>query len=205
MVGEVTDPGEDLSGVRFDVVNVEIQRPTRWWLASRLLLSEISDPDVDDGVQRHADRDELRWHILGDLLTGISRALQEGDYVTSKSDELSVVVDVDHIDGGLTLAEAEVLDSWFSHQEAPRADGWSLAPANGRHRLWNVWRHSPQAIVPVRSVLLDFTDEIETEYLARTIRDGARVGLGNLPAVIEKTSPAYVAEIRQALNASPRA
>lgn len=190
---------------RFDVRSIDLTHPERWWLATRTLLTELVDPDIEDGAQRHDDRDELRWNTLGAILTEISVALQQKNYRRRGDDPHLVTIDVTPVEGGLTLAEAEVLESWFTYDESPRGDAWNVTVSNGRHRLFNVWAHHTNAALPIRSDLLDYTDEVDSERLAETIRDSATAGLASLPTIVRGRSPEYVAQLHAAANITPRA
>lgn len=71
---------------------------------------------------------------------------------------------------------------------------------NGRHRPWNVWKHAPAAILPIRSNVLDYTDDVNTmgERFAATIRGNATTGLTELPTEVITRSPLYIDALTQA-------
>ena len=184
---------------RFDLVIVN--HPERWWSASRKQLVDQGDPDLEDGVQRYADRDSIRWHLLADFLSQVAAKLDAADYMVSEVLPNTVVVFVDSDPDGYTPEEALILESWFDPYEFPRADAWETRSGNGRHRLHGLWAHSPGAALPVRSHLLDFMDDIGSEHLASTIRTQAEIGLAQLPAVVRERSPHYVLQLQLAMRA----
>lgn len=196
---------EELAEIRYDVRTVSFTHPERWWLASRTLLSDLVDPDVDDGAQRHCDRDDIRWHKLGGVLSEVAAALHRGDYRVIDPEAGWITVSITPIPDGLSVQEAGILESWFDHREAPRADAWSTTVKNGRHRIWNVWRHNPTAILPVRSDLLDYAVDVETEHHAQAVRADASSGLQRIPESVHQHSPLYIAQVAIATQVTPRA
>ena len=196
------DEYPDISTMRFTLDLLEISRPERWWTATRLQLVDQADPDLEDGAQRHPDRDDIRWHLIGAMLSQISAKLDAGDYRDSAVLTNTAELDLTSDPSGYTLDEIRIIESWFTFGSYPKADGWQLASGDGRHRIWNVWRHRPDAQLPMRSHLLDFLDEIETEHLAATIREQATAGLAELPEVVRDRSPHYVHQLRLATQAT---
>lgn len=169
-------------------------------MATAGLFPGMVDPDIDDGRQRWPDRDDIRWDEIGLIITGVSLALADGSYDESQLLDDAVSVSISAPDGGLTLSETRILKSWFTFAEAPRGDLWVNDLVNGRHRLWNVWKHAPSAILPIRSGVLDYTDDVDSmgESFAATIRDNATMGLNKLPADVITRSPLYVAALAKA-------
>ena len=130
---------------------LHIPRSERYWMATAELFPGMIDPDVDDGRQRWADRDDIRWNEIGRMITGVSRVLGAGSYAEPELLDDAIEVSTAAPVGGLTLSETKILESWFTFAEAPRGDLWDNDLVNGRHRLWNVWKHAPVAILPIRS------------------------------------------------------
>lgn len=190
----------EVEGVNPISKRLHIPRPERYWMATAGLFPGMVDPDIDDGRQRWPDRDDIRWDEIGLIITGVSLALADGSYDESQLLDDAVSVSISAPDGGLTLSETRILKSWFTFAEAPRGDLWVNDLVNGRHRLWNVWKHAPSAILPIRSGVLDYTDDVDSmgESFAATIRDNATMGLNKLPADVITRSPLYVAALAKA-------
>jgi hypothetical protein len=191
---------EDLATIRFDFELVEVSWPDRWWTATRTQLTQLVDPDEEDGQQRYDDRDDVRWDVVGELLEQVSTRLDAGE--CRASDVLTDTVEVDLVSpqGGVTLQELRILESWFTFGEYPRADGWDEVPGTGRRRIFNVWKHRPGTRLPLRSLLLDYVDDVDTERLADAIRRQATEGLPAIPAAVRSRSPRYVDAVTRALD-----
>lgn len=161
-------------------------------MATRDELPWLNNPDVDEGTQRSPDRDDIRWRELGAILTEVSSSLAEGRYVCSANlnDTIEIAITTGPPEG-LTLAEVEVLEAWFDYVDAPRGDPWSDGLVNGRHRLWNVWKHAPHAVLPIRSDLLDYSE--------KAADDLEKADIKNLSKGIADRSPLYIAEITEQL------
>ena len=174
---------------------VKIDRPERFWLACKDDVLELCDPDVEDGRQRHRDRDTINWARIGRYMERIGAVLR--DACDRRGD---VEVEVRISDGGFTAEEENVIWSWLSSAEAPRMDPGDPVPVDGRHRLWNVWAHSPDAILPIRSALLDLVDDVpnEDDSFAAYVRMCSSAMLTRVPTEIVERSPAYVAELIEA-------
>lgn len=190
----------DPSTIRLVVDLMEVTHPERYWFATADLMPWRTDPDVDEGAQRHVDRHEIRWQILGKILTEITGRLQRRQWRSCDSRTDTVEVRFASPEGGLTPAEARILDSWFHAPTAPRADAWQNALEDGRHRLWNVWDHDPAAWLPVRSALLDYVDSVASygPRVAASIRETATYGLEATPPSVFTTSPLYTGELERA-------
>lgn len=132
------------------------------------------------------------------MITGISLALADGSYDESQLLNDAIEISTTAPAGGLTLSETKTLKSWFTFAEAPRGDLWDNDLVNGRHRLWNVWKHAPAAILPIRSAVLDYTDDVNTRGVAATIRGNATTGLTELPTEVITRSPLYIDALTQA-------
>lgn len=50
----------EIEAVDLDTKRVHIPRPDRYWMATAELFLVMIDPDLDDGRQRPADRDDPR-------------------------------------------------------------------------------------------------------------------------------------------------
>lgn len=48
------------------------------------------------------------------------------------------------------FSAAETVASWFG-VAGPHGDPGITRPTDGRHRLWNVWKHNPRALLPINS------------------------------------------------------
>jgi hypothetical protein len=198
----IGDP--QLQRINIDVV--EIANPERWWLATVDLMPWRTDPDEGAETQRHPDRGEIRWDVLGRALTEISNRLQCGEYVRSENSPHVYEIRFTSPGGGFTLAEAGILRSWFAVGEAPVADGWHTQLEDGRRRIWNVWNSKPTAWLPIRSFLLDYLDGLAEggPFLAASIRERAVYGRRVLPLIVARRSPQYAAALERAQKVTTR-
>ena len=62
----------EIEAVDLDTKRVHIPRPERYWMATAELFPVMIGPDLDDGRQRPAGRDDIRWNEIGRMITGIS-------------------------------------------------------------------------------------------------------------------------------------
>jgi hypothetical protein len=184
---------------------LELAWPERFWMATRADLPWLKDPDATEG-QRHADRDTIRWAVLGTILTEVSAALATGGYAVSTdvSDTIEIPLQTTPSDG-LTRSEMEIIEEWWDHGIAPRADLWAGNFLNGRHRLWNVWKHDPTAVLPIRSEFLDVAaelpdirDEKRASVHAASIREQASLAHEAFTTEFAQRSPLYVDAIDKA-------
>lgn len=202
-----TDPSStDPSRVRVGVDMVELTNPERWWLATADIMPWRTDPDAGETVPRHPDRDEIRWDVLGRVLTEVSNRLQCGEYERSARDPHVYEITFMPQGGGLTPGEVDILRSWFTTGEEPKADGWHTQLEDGRRRVWNVWRHKPNAWLPIRSFLLDYLDAVAEggPFLAASIRERAVYGRKVLPSIVARRSPQYAAALERAQKVTTR-
>lgn len=154
---------------------IRVNDPEHWWTAHKDDLPWLKDPDVEDGRQRHPDRDERDW-------SGIARA------VSAAADALTVARVLADSDGryavlpppaaNLSPVDQAVVRSWFSYT-APLADPWSDQLTDGRHRLWCSWAREPKLSLPIRSDLLGYVldfryDPDQTERLNLEASSGMR-------------------------------
>lgn len=181
-----------------DASVVEIDRPDRYWIAARGDMTWLTNPDIDDRRVRHADRDDIDWKAVAAAATAISALLRAGQLDASDGGASGFVATVPGLT--LRLRELQILESLFTYAEAIRGDLWDEGVINGRHRLWNIWRAAPDALIPVRSDLLDYTDDIESqgEAFAAIVADSARTGLHQLPAEVGQRAPLFAAALRAA-------
>jgi hypothetical protein len=166
----------------------------------------LTDPELDNDRPFRRDRLEIRWRVLGRILTELSGRLQRGEYSPSAEFANTVEVAFAPPPGGLSVTEITILDSWFAPGDAPRADAWHTELLDGRYRTWNVWAHDPSAWLPIRSPLLDLIDDIAKggPYLAASIRERAVYGRRMLPTIVARRSPLYTAALEDAQKVSTR-
>lgn len=188
------------------VARALIPNPERWWLATVELMPWLTDPELDVSRPYFRDRLEIRWKVLARVLTDISGRLQRGEYSYSRQFANTAEVPFSGPLGGLTVLEITILDSWFVPREAPRADAWHTELVDGRYRLWNVWAHDPTAWLPIRSPLLDATDEVAKggPFLAASIRERAVYGRRMLPTIVARRSPQYATALETAQKITTR-
>lgn len=183
------------------VDKVEVARADRYWIAAREDLPWLGDPDVEDGSQRHADRDEVDWRAIGTLLTSISASLADGGWSIDHdelSGELAIIAVSEN--PGLVLRDLEVLESFFSAAEKVCGDPSSEDLTNGRHRLWNIWKHLPDAHLPIGSAHLSFQDDLDDlrdEDRAHFYEASAEL-LRATPEAVARRSPAYMRALARA-------
>lgn len=192
--------------LRLPVSRAIVPNPERWWLATADLMPWRTDPELDGGRPFHRDRLEIRWRLLARVLTEIAGRLQRGEYTASR--ELPNAVDVPFAPpvGGFSVLEITILDSWFVPGDAPRADPWHTELVDGRYRIWNVWAYDSTAWLPIRSPLLDATDEVAAggPFLAASIRERAAYGRRMLPTIVARRSPQYTSALEAAQKITTR-
>ena len=188
---------------RHTVGVVELNRPARRWMATRQDLPWLTDITA---TTLHADDPAIRWDCLGAILTEISNALTDGNYVAfANFDEpIQITIRSGPADG-LATAELAILKTWSNSDTAPRGD--LLSPhLSAAELVWNVWKHAPEAILPVHSAVLDYEHDIDAytdgfaaaARSARITRDYAAAQLRELTAAQAKRSPLYVTELVRA-------
>ncbi|MWV75927.1 hypothetical protein C5C31_11700 [Rathayibacter rathayi] len=181
-----------------DASTIEIDRPERYWVAAREDMPWLTDPDIDDRGCRHPDRDDVDWTAVAAAATSISSLLRAGQLDASDGEGSGFVATVPGLT--LRLRELEILESLFTVAEAIRGDLWDEGVVNGRHRLWNIWRAAPDALIPVRSDLLDHTDDIDSQgdTFAAVVTDSTRTAMRQLTAEVGQRAPLFTAALRAA-------
>ena len=170
---------------------VFLSNPERFWLAARSDIPYLSDPDVDDGYQRWADRDELRWGEIARVVEEAGqRVVAGGVYIDEEQDQL---LDL-WIPDWFTPAERKVVTSWFKPSSSPHRDPWADASmGDGRHRLWNTWKRAPDALLPIFCYSLSYLDDLGEARLQASIQQG----LDSTASEILNRSPLLAAELRR--------
>lgn len=130
---------------------ISVVTPRFWW---RMRPAEVwrwvsVDPDVEDGRQRHADRDEHRWDSIASVVAQVGEALASGAWTTDDESGACGFVTIDECPGDLTLTEKKIVGSWFRCSEAVEVDPWFDQLFNGRHRLWATAQHFGVGLVPI--------------------------------------------------------
>ena len=180
-----------------------IAAPDQYWMATRKSFPDLIDPDIQDGKQRHNDRDSIRWRELAQAVNSIGELLQEGIWTW---DEGYTWLNVEKSpEDGFTAPERGIVKAWFSHAEGVKADPRSDSSVfNGRHRLWNTWKHSPDAVLPVRSALLEQFDDLPhlDASFVLPFQDAAARGLDEMPEDVRARSPRFVSSLVKATSIS---
>ena len=199
MTGDTGDEDD-----RHKVAVIELSWPQRLWMATRQDIAWLADRAEDAGHRYDADIDDIRWQNLGAILTEISHALTSGNYEESAvlGETIAISIHSSPVDG-LTRAEFNILNTWIV--ATPRGDPSSDQLFNAGV-LWNVWKHAPQAILPIRSDILDYADDVDSATdspsmaaeCARVTRISAAAELKKLTTVFALRSPLYVAELARA-------
>lgn len=176
------------------MLEILMPHPERFWLAARTDVDLAVDPDKQDGKQRWPDRDTLDWARIAALVD------DAGARIARK--ELTVDVDGDQVievdDAGLTKVERRVVSSWLMSGEPPVSDPGALEVGNGRHRLWNGWKHAPNAVLPIHSGVLQDVDSVaEMSALESLIAAEASRVLSEVGSGVAYRSPHYVLELRR--------
>lgn len=163
----------------------------------------LTDPDTEDGHQHHHDRDTVRWRLIGSVVQDLGSQLNNQAHRSLRHED-PMGVHLYALTEFLTAAERQIVTSWFSEWEAPRADVWDKALGNGRHRLWNVWRASPDAVLPISSALLPYEDSVlgSDGELAEQIWLSSKIGIQRIgaDAPVRMRSSAYFRHLER--NAS---
>lgn len=184
---------------------IEVPHLERWWLVRPDDLADLADPDVEDGHQRHADRDLIDWGSIGDTVSAVWRQLNAAQALSGgardDSQSLSGWADLD--ESSLGAVEIHIVRSWFSDDEAPRCDAWDDDVDDGRHRLWNVWASRPGLELPVASPTLESLDDGPDNLEA--LCAGTRDGLAHASQDVLQRNKRYAGELRrvEALAAPP--
>lgn len=181
-------------------IRVRVSHPERFWFAIKDDLAWLTtDPDVEDQKQRHADRDTIRWDAVGHVVQEFGTHLMNQDYAPVGDEEPTVFELFLPDSFSLTPAEREIVTAWFWGAERVRNDPWDDSAQNGRHRLWNVWKASPDMILPIYSELLLYEDDIPhmDEEFAQSILLSSKVGTLKVAAdaPVRARSTAYFAQL----------
>lgn len=178
-------------------LRIELRHIERFWFAVRSEMSWLSDPDLGRRP-RHRDRATIRWNFVGDVVQKLGRLLAAGELVEFEDSEgIYFEFASTAILCGLELSDDErnIIESWFTLDEAPQADPWSISLVNGRHRLWGVWSSMPQACLPIVSDHLMHEDAIHSlgENFRRVHLISRQEGLRKIPssALVRNRSKAY--------------
>lgn len=144
---------------------ISVAAPRFWW---RLAPAEVrrwvsADPDVEDGQQRHADRDEQHWDAIASVVAQVGDALASGAWSTDDEFDACGFVTIDACPGDLTQAEQKIVASWFSSSEAVQVDPWFDRSFNGRHRLWATARRFGAGLVPICGNELGYANAADLE------------------------------------------
>ena len=160
----------------------------------------------DVGAALYVDDPAIRWDFLGAILTEISNALTDGNYVAFADFEESIQIAIHSGPAdGLTTAELAILKTWSRSDAAPCGDLLSPHLTNAGV-VWNVWKHVPEAILPIRSAVLEYEHYIDAYTdgpaaavrAARITRDYAAAQLRELTAAQATRSSSYVTELVRA-------
>lgn len=169
--------------------------PEWFWIASRGDLPWLADPDQEDCRIRWHDR--VNWAAVAAVVSRAGVALTHANR--------GGIVELPLDDSDLGEGERSIVKSWFvGLAGSPIADPWSDALTDGRHRLWNAWHATPDALLPIHSALLPY--ELDAPSMGQTfttqIAMCARGGLTTTSQRILSRSPLYASELRR-LACSP--
>lgn len=187
----MTTPKEEYS----NEISIEVDHPERYWFAVQSEMPWAVDPGTNAKRDRHPDRAEIRWDLVGEVVQELGSMLAFGNFPVSAPETESsfALVMPDRFE--LTGAERNIVESWFTNAEAPRADPWDDQLDNGRHRLSGVWQARPDAELPVLSDLLLWDDSADSgpEGFQQGLYLSAKVGSLKVPstAPVRERSKAY--------------
>lgn len=181
-------------------IRIQVSHPERFWFAAKADLAWLTtDPDVEDQKQRHADRDTIRWAAVGEVVQEFGTKLMKQDYAPVEDEEATVFEMFLPDYFSLTPAEKKIVRDWFWGAEKVRNDPWDDSAQNGRHRLWNVWKASPEIILPIYSELLLWEDSVPAmgEEFVQSILLSSKVGTLKVPAdaPVRARSTAYFSHL----------
>ena len=180
---------------------IEVGHLGSTWFATRADLPWLADPDTDGGDRRHADRSTLRWGAIAaaaDLISGV--VIQTvGRFRRPLLDPFPIELDGRRL--GLTGTELDILTSLFAGDEVARCDPWDAGLDDGHHRLWCAWEENPDAVLPIRSKLLEGLRRLPANAaLAPVFRDVAGRGLSHLSPGVASRSALYVDELHRVVR-----
>lgn len=176
------------------MLEVLMPHPERFWLAARSDVVLASDPDVEDGRQRWPDRDTIDWARIAAIVADAGVRIARQQLGVDEDGDQMLVVD----DNGLSGTERKVVASWFRGGQVPSSDPGRDGVEDGRHRLWNAWKHAPDVVLPIHSDVLHYVDDIAEmpQLEAITAAEAGRV-LKEVGAGVAFRSPHYVRELQR--------
>lgn len=130
-----------------DMLILPTNPPHQVWLAENGDIPGLVDPDAGKRPEWH-DRDTLNWKAIGDAVESAGRRLIAGEFSMDEAGDYSLTINLEPY--RFSAAEAETVASWFG-DAGPHGDPGITKPTDGRHRLWNVWKHNPRALLPINS------------------------------------------------------
>lgn len=130
-----------------DMLILPTNPPHQVWLAENGDIPGLVDPDAGKRPDWH-DRDILNWKAIGDAVESAGRRLIAGEFSMDEAGDCSLTINLEPY--RFSVAEAETVASWFG-VAGPLGDPGITKPSDGRHRLWNVWKHNPHALLPINS------------------------------------------------------
>lgn len=179
--------------------------PTFWW---RMAAAEAhrwvaTDPDVDDGRQRHEDRDRQNWAAISAVVSEVGDALAAGAWTVEEDSESIGYVVIDGHPNGLSETEQIIITSWFRSYDAVRVDPWFDQLTNGRHRLWSTIPHFGHKSVPLCGDALGYANADDVPVLGAAWSNLFEENLRDLDALtwFEETDPLNV-RFRQSIAAA---
>lgn len=164
------------------------KEPREVWLAKFGDIPGLVDPD-EGRRPRHKDSSDLNWKAIGDAVENAGRKLVTGSYYIDDDGDQVMTIDLEQY--GFTDIEYRIVTGWLT-ANGPHGDPGIAGVSDGRHRLWNVWMQNPDAVLPIRSDILIYIDNVEeNRELAGTMSDDVRKILKVAPQVVLDRSPQY--------------
>jgi len=174
--------------------HVRVPKPEQWWVAAR---DDLPEPTLV-ADEPWSEDENSRWAPIAGVINAVAAALATGGYTVDPDEPASAWVPVDL--EGLDRLDRSIVRSWFHPgPEAPRGDAWAEDVGQGSRRLVTAWRAAPDALLPVRSELLQHLDDVPIfgEALTDVLAHSATEGLPRVPAAVATRSPQYVDELRR--------
>ncbi|WP_454150963.1 hypothetical protein [Microbacterium lacticum] len=161
---------------------IPVAAPRLWWrtTAGNVRRWVPGDPDIEDGHQRHADRDAQRWPLIASVVARVGDALAAGAWQQDPDVEGYGLVALDGYPGDLTRTEQDIVAAWFRSSEAVQFDPWFEPLTNGRHRLWATMPHFGAGLIPIRGGALGYANPADTEVMGAGWADVYAVDLEEL-------------------------
>lgn len=166
-----------------DMLILPTNPPHQVWLAENGDIPGLVDPDADRRPRWH-DRDTLNWKAIGDAVESAGRRLIAGEFSMDEAGDCSLTINLEPY--RFSAAEVETVASWF-WIAGPHGDPSITKPTDGRHRLWNVWKHNPHALLPISS-----------DALTSSSSSSAFTILRFAPVYVLDRNPAYRDALRRA-------